>query len=129
MFLIPCTEIFTMWTIPCEVSCVPTHEALMFLLLVVIHGLCHPQGQSFYVIWLGSWTLHQIRVCWEQIHFYSSCTSHWGGILLVTLMRVMELKLLLWSHFVVDGMPPISWPDGRECQSWCPLVLSPEGWP
>ena len=32
-----------MWTVPCEVSCVPAHETLTFLLLVVIHGLCHPQ--------------------------------------------------------------------------------------
>ena len=32
-----------MWTIPREESCVPAHETMTFLLLVVIHGLCHPQ--------------------------------------------------------------------------------------
>ena len=42
--------------------------------------------------------------------------SYRGRILLVTLVGVMS-QVLLWSHYVVDDVPPISWPDGRECQS------------
>ena len=61
----------------------------MFLLLVVIHGLCHPQRQSLYVIWFGWYTLHQIRVWWEQICLYSSHMPDRGRILHVTLRRIM----------------------------------------
>ena len=52
-------ESLAMWTIPHKVSCVPAHETLMFLLLVVIHSLCHPQGQSLYVVWFRWCALHQ----------------------------------------------------------------------
>ena len=90
MFLMPLAESFAMWTISCIVSCVTAHETSMFLFLVVIHSLCHPQRQSLYVVSFGWYTLHLIRVRWEQVCFYSSCVPDWGRILLVTLRRVMS---------------------------------------
>ena len=53
MIPMPSVESFLMWAIPCKVSCISTHKMLTFLLLVVIHDLCHPEGQSLYVVWFG----------------------------------------------------------------------------
>ena len=50
MIFVPSAEGFTMWTLPCEVSGIPAHETFMFLSLVMIHGLHHPEGQSLYVV-------------------------------------------------------------------------------
>ena len=90
MFLMTFAESFTMWTISCVVSCVTAHKTSMFLLQVVVHGLCHPQRQSLYVIWFGWYPLYQIRVRWEQVCFYGSHAPNQGRILLVTCRRVMS---------------------------------------
>ena len=90
MILMPSAESFTMWAIPREVSCISAHKTLTFLLLVMIHGLCHLEGQSLYAVWFEWGALHRIRVWWEQVYLNSSCASHGGRILLVTIMGVMS---------------------------------------
>ena len=90
MILMPSVESFMMWALPCEVSGVPTHATLMFLPLVMIHGLRHPEGQSLYVVWFGWGVFHWIRVWWKQVCFNSSHTSYRGGILLVTIMGIVS---------------------------------------
>ena len=71
-----------MWTIPREVSGIPTQETFTLLLLVVIHGLCHPHGQPLYVVWFRWSILNWIRIWWQQVWFYCSHVPHRCRILL-----------------------------------------------
>ena len=129
MVLMPSAGSFTMWAIPREVSCISAHKTLTFLLLVMIHGLCHLEGQSLYVVWFGWGALHRIRVRWEQICHNSSHTSHGGQNTSCNPYGGHELKVLLWSCCVGGVAFQVSWPDDRECQSWCLLVPSQADWP
>ena len=81
----------------------PTHETLTFLPLVKIHGLCHPEGQSLYVVWFGWGTFHWIRVWSKQVWLDSSHVSHRGGILLVTLMGIIGHAAWVMSCFEFLG--------------------------
>ena len=69
MIFVPGAESFTMWALPPKVSGVPAHKALMFLSLVMIHGLHHPEGQSLYVVWFGWGIFHWIGIWWKQVCF------------------------------------------------------------
>ena len=105
MILVPSVESFMMWALPCKVSRIPAYETFMFLSLVMIHGLCHPEGQSLYVVWFGWGIFYWVRIWQKQVWFNSSHASHRSGILLVTLMRIVSQRspfgriVRMMSHF------------------------------
>ena len=80
------------------------HEALMFLSLVMIHSLRHPEGQSLYMVWFGWGIFLWIRVWWKQVCFNSSHASHRSGKLPVTFMGVMSQRFLPCSCHCVDDV-------------------------
>ena len=128
MILMPSAESFTMWAIPREVSCISTHKTLTFLLLVMIHGLCHLEGQSLYVVWFR-WVLSTGSGSGgNKSASNSSRASHGGRILLVTLMGVMSRRSSFGrAAWVVSRFKFLG--QMIECRSWCLLVPSQADWP
>ena len=69
----PSMESLPVQAIPCKVVGCPTHKAVMFFMLVVIHGLCHSQTQALNDVWLRHPRVQRLRVTLEQLLLSKHC--------------------------------------------------------